>query len=153
MSIQVDPDKMRAIESGGYGFNGYIGGLPKVTYYTPDGRMIKAIAQIRGYVKRDKDGNVIETGSRDANLDKGWLPYKPQILKPFCSGCNEWHDTLGEIEECKAIQSARVAKAEVHARAEMFKESQDKDIKIDALEKQVNELKEMMQKFMEAQNR
>ena len=136
-----------AIERTGYGFGGDIGGLPRTTYYTPDGRVIKAIPSIREYVKKDKEGKVIGGGTRDANLDKGWLLSLPNrnVRKLFCQTCDRWHDTQAEVKACgqelkKFIdQMTRKAK----------KENTDKT---SSLEQQVAELKAMVSRLMEGKN-
>jgi len=135
------------LESNQFGFNGYIGGIRKVAYWTPDGRCLRAVPNIREYVIKDKDGKVIESGSRDANLDKGWLLQKPQVLKLFCQTCDGWHDTPAEIKKCEKVQKAKLAVFERRANAEMGKNMQDKDFRINALEGQIAELKEMMSRL------
>lgn len=84
-------DEIRKIED--------IGGQPKMTYWTPDGRSIRAMPDIHEYSKT-QNGKIVENGMRDANLDKGWLTTKPDILKPYCEGCDRWHDTQKEVDTC-----------------------------------------------------
>lgn len=146
--IKVSQDRMRAIEGAGYGLNGDIGGLQKNTYYTPDGRVIKTIPNMRERVKK-KDGKVIWSGIVDANLDRGWLTQPPQIKKPYCPGCDCWHDTQEEVDECVATVNAKARKAEETARGEIAKESQDKNLEINALRTEVEELKLMLKQLLE----
>ena len=136
-----------AIESSGYGLSGNIGGLPRQTYYTPDGRVIKAIPCLREYAKK-KNGKVIETGTRDANYDKGWLPVMPTELKLYCSGCDKWHDTQGEIDACISGQRAFIAKHEGLGRKEVAKEQIDKDIQITKLYDEIQQLKVKMEEVL-----
>jgi hypothetical protein len=143
---EIDKFKVTpAIEASGYGISGSIGGLPRTTYYTPDGRIMQAIPNIRDYVVKDKDGKVIRQGTRDGNLDKGWLLYKPQVLKPYCKGCDRWHDTMEEVQTCIAERKAYLDKMERWARKEIKKEPDTQ-----SLEKEVAELKALVKQLMEA---
>lgn len=130
-----------AIEASGYGISGDVGGLPRTTYYTPDGRVIKAIPSLREYVKK-KDGKVIESGTRDANLDRGWLLQKPTELKLYCSGCDMWHDTQEEVDAC-IVRKNKWVKA---LGKKAIKQNGDE---MDTLKKEVAELKEMLAKLLE----
>ena len=130
-----------AIKTVGFGLSGDIGGLPRSTYYTPDGRVLRAIAAWREYVVKDKEGNVTGSGTRDANLDKGWLLAPPAVLKPFCRGCDGWHETLAEVEQCSQKRAEFIAS--VVARA-----NQEKTDAIVDLERQVAELKALISKRM-----
>jgi len=56
-------------------------------------------------------------GTVDANLDRGWLMQPPQMLKPYCRGCDRWHDTQAEVDRCIATQEAKLAEAQNKARA------------------------------------
>lgn len=132
-----------AIESSGYGISGEIGGLPRQTYYTPDGRTIRAIPSLREYVKKD-NGKVVETGTRDANYDKGWLPTMPTELKPHCPHCGEWHDNEEEIDAC-AIRIKKQTEWGDRI-AKKFKKQESDDIT--GLKKEVAELKEMLEKAL-----
>ena len=130
-----------AIDQIGYGLSGDIGGLPKNTYYTPDGRVIRAIAAMREYVVKDKDGKVIGTGTRDANLDKGWLLTPPKELKPHCKTCDRWHDTLEEVEQCAQKQAEFIARVTRQAKDEQVDE-------VASLKSQVAELKALVSKLI-----
>ena len=133
-----------AIEASGYGLSGDIGGLRRTIYYTPDGRIVRALPQIREYVKRNKEGSVIENGTRDANLDKGWLLQMPEVKKLFCSSCDRWHDTRVEVEACKIQQDKMIGKMATKTK----KEETDKMI---ALEQKVIELTALVEKLLKAQ--
>lgn len=106
------------------------GGIPRQTYYRPDGVVVKAIAQMRNYVVKDKDGKITSQGTRDANLDNGWTLTKPANPKLTCEYCGRWHDTQAEIKKCKIQTQKRIALAEKQARAEMEQEEQSKDAQI-----------------------
>ena len=144
MNIKVDPITFQAIEAAGYGISGDIGGLRRTAYYTPDGRVIKAIPNMRDYVLKNKDGKVIDSGTRDGNLDRGWLLQMPQIKKLFCPSCDRWHDTQAEVKACKVTQDRMIAKMA----AKTKREETDKTVD---LEQQVAELKAMVEKLLEAQ--
>lgn len=147
--IKVTPE-IRAILSTesteSYGISGSIGGLPRTTYYTPDGRTIKTIPNIREYVKKDKDGHVIETGHRDTNLDKGWLLVKPTVLKLTCKHCGRWHDTPEEIEECGVKSKRFIEVATKKAKQEQSDENT-------ALKERVKDLEDKLNRLLEAQTR
>ncbi len=137
------------IERVGYGVKGNIGGLPRKTYYTPDGRVIKAIASDRNYRKL-VDG-VWEEGVRDANLDKGWLTSMPTELKPYCSGCDQWHDTDEEVNACIEKKKAQVKKWLAYdAKIRKQGNVQTDDTEINELKGQLEELKDMMAKLLAA---
>lgn len=92
-------NKKEMLENNGYVFTPPSGGQPRKTYYTPDGRIIKAIPSTREYQSKNDDGS-IDIGERDANYDKGWLDTMPAELKLYCKHCDKWHDTEQEIEDC-----------------------------------------------------
>ncbi len=133
-----------AIEASGYGVSGSIGGLPRQTYYTPDGRAVKAIPCLRDYVKKE-NGKVVESGQRDANYDKGWLPVMPTELKPHCPHCDEWHDNQEEIDACADTIQERKEWGDRLARK--FRKEEHEDI--DTLKNELTELKEMVKKLTE----
>jgi len=139
MAIEVTEQKKIELEAAGYGLNGYIGGLPRKTYYTPDGRVIKAIPSVREYVLK-RDGKVIEKGVRDANLDKGWLETKPAVLKPYCKGCDRWHDTEAEIAGCIMHTKAFIDSEEAKAKKQEVDEMDD-------LRTEIAELRELVKKL------
>jgi len=133
-----------AIKVAGYGLSGDFGGLPRQTYYTPDGRVIKAIPCMREYAKKE-NGKVIETGVRDANYDRGWLPVMPTELKPHCPHCGEWHEAQEEINDC----AVRIRKRNEWGNrlAKRYKKEEHEDI--DSLRNEVAELKDMLKKVLE----
>lgn len=117
---------------------GSIGGQPKSTYWTPDGRVIRAMPDIHEYLYKG------ENGLRDANLDKGWLLQKPSELKLYCPHCDYWHDTEGEIKGCKLKHTALIAKHTKKAKKELGGLD-----RIDKLEKDMGEIKDLLKKLLE----
>jgi hypothetical protein len=146
--MQIKESSKADIEKAGYGITDYFGGVPKQTYYTPDGRMIIAIPQMREF-NRQKGGRVVGSGTRDANLDKGWLLSKPTVLKPYCKGCDRWHDTQDEVTTCVKKQKIYLDRMNQLAKKELVKDQQAKDSTIENLSKEVNELKDMVKKLLE----
>jgi len=116
-----------------------VGGTPRTRYWTPDGREKIAIACMRGF-NRIEDGKVVESGVRDANLDKGWLPYKPEILKPYCPNCDKWHDTKKEVTECGVKKKAHDTAWEKKA----VKMKKDESSDFNKVKEEVTELKSDM---------
>ena len=145
--MAIETATNESIEKAGYGIRGHIGGLPRRIYYTPDGREIRAIASWRTY--RKKNGTAWEEGVRDANLDKGWLLEPPRESKPYCAGCDNWHDTEEEVKKCISDKKARAKRWEAKARKESQKEDTDNNHQIDDLKAELGELKEMVAKLLE----
>ena len=77
----LSPGVRAQLESTGVAITPVTGGAKKTRYWTPDGREILAVPSMRTWVKR-KDGKVVDSGIRDANLDQGWLLQKPARPKP-----------------------------------------------------------------------
>ncbi len=130
------------VQATGFGLSGDIGGLPRTTYYTPDGRVISTIPNIREFVRRDKDGKVIATGVRDANLDKGWLLTPPKTKKKYCPGCDAWHDNQKQIDAC-------ILKSERFIEMSTKKVQQEQVNKEAELTKRIADLEAKLNKFME----
>ncbi len=126
------------LESQGVTLSGTTGGIKKKRYWLPDGNEIMAAPSIRGYIKK-RDGKIIESGDRDANLDKGWLLSPPAELKLYCEGCDKWHDTQKEITDCIAKKKAFDARWNKHAKKMRREEGGD-----DELREEVAELKSDM---------
>ena len=123
---------------------GDIGGQPKMTYWTPDGRMVRAMPDMHEY-SRTQNGKVVENGIRDANLDKGWLLQKPDVLKPYCEGCDRWHDTQKEINSCIKKKELLTAKHAKKAQKELGVEGANR---IETLESDMADLKKMMKQLI-----
>jgi hypothetical protein len=134
------------LEREGFAKTGDFGGQPKITYWTPDGRQIRAMPDMHEYARKDAKGKVIESGLRDANLDKGWLTSKPQILQKYCPGCDKWHQTDVEVKECIRKKNALVSKHSKIAKKEL---KQSDDSRLDKLESDMGELKDMFKQLME----
>jgi len=126
------------------------GGIPRTTYWTPDGRTIQSIPSWREFRAKDAEGNVTGSGVRDANLDKGWLPYPPQDPKPYCAGCDKWHDTEEEVIVCIADKQEKAAKWEEWARREKQQESKDQQNDVENLRVEVLELKGTVYELIKA---
>ena len=146
------------IESFGYGLSGYVGGIRRTTYWTPDGRSFQAIPSIRDY-QIVKDGKVIETGQRDANLDKGWLLAKPTVLKIHCLFCDGYHDNQTQVDACEvmakklkaerqSVIDAEIAKDKAERDSEVNKQIAERDKKITFLESQLVKLTKMVEGIM-----
>ncbi len=147
--IAVSMKQMQAIEQSGYGMNGMIGGLPRKTYYTPDGRTIRAIPATRTYVIKNAAGQVIESGERDANYDKGWLPIMPDAKKPYCPSCDRWHDTAAQVRKCKAEKAKMLEAAEAKARKELGEQQgEPPSDRLVALEQKVDKLTELFERML-----
>ncbi|MAH50458.1 hypothetical protein CMI37_31845 [Candidatus Pacearchaeota archaeon] len=126
------------------------GGIPRTMYYTPDGREIEAIPSWRGYHRKDKEGNVIGSGTRDANLDKGWALVPPKDPLPYCAGCDKWHDTQEEVTVCIAKKEERVKKWEEYAKKERAEEEETQRKETEELRTEVLELKGMIYELTQA---
>lgn len=134
----------------GYGVSGEIGGIGRQTYYTPDGRRIRAIPAIRDYVMKDDKGKVIESGTRDANYDKGWLPIMPKDPVPYCTGCDNWHDTQEEVDACISEKKDKAEKWEVYAKKQQKGEAMEQAKDVEDLRVEVLELKGMIHDLTKA---
>ncbi len=120
------------------------GGLPRNTYWTPDGRRIEAIPSMRTFNQKDEEGNVIGSGTRDANLDKGWLLAPPSDPKPYCAGCDNWHDTEEEVTLCIAMKEVETKKWEDHARSQRASQDASQGKEIENLKDDMLEMKGMI---------
>ena len=122
-----------------------IGGQPVQTYWTPDGRMMKAMPDIHEFAKKDKAGKVVSQGTRDANLDKGWLQSKPLVLKLYCPACDKWHDTPVEVKVCIVKKKAFQARWDKAAKKEVGKDGTER---LDKVESDVSEIKDMLRQLL-----
>lgn len=105
MKRELSAEVRAQLELTGVAMVEVIGGTKKTRYWTPDGREILAVPSMRNWVKK-KDGKVIDSGIRDANLDGGWLLQPPTEPKLRCYFCDRWHDTQKEIDACGAKKKA-----------------------------------------------
>lgn len=120
---------------------GDIGGQPKITYWTPDGRVIRSMPDMHEYSRTNGGGKVVESGIRDANLDRGWLLQKPNELKLYCLHCDQWHDTQKEITECGRKKKTFVAKSVREAK-------KNGDDRISSLENDMTEIKSLLKQLI-----
>ena len=116
---------------------GDVGGQPKQTYFTPDGRQIRSMPDMHEYTYKG------EGGIRDANLDKGWLLQKPTELKLYCPNCDEWHDTKKEVEDCGIKRDSLIAKHTKEAKKELG------DDKYEKMSAEIDELKKLVKQLLE----
>lgn len=127
-----------------------IGGIPRQTYWTPDGRKVQGIASWREYNLKDDEGNVTGSGVRDANLDKGWLLQPPTEKKPYCAGCDKWHDTEEEVIKCIAEREESTRKWEERARKEKEGEAMAQGKEMEEMRTEMLELKGMVHELTQA---
>jgi len=122
------------------------GGAQKKQYWTPDGRILFLVPQIRQFVRKDKDGNVIASGTRDANMDKGYLSHPPSEAekKVFCRWCDTWHDTQVEVEACQIANKKIEAQREAMARQELANQTIEKDNEISKLNSRIEQLEKLI---------
>ncbi len=148
--MTVTEQKQEEIKRSGYGISGDIGGIGKQTYYTPDGRRIRAVPSERDYVLKDKDGKVIESGIRDANYDKGWLPIMPRNPAPHCDGCDNWHSTEEEVSICIAKRRDDAEKWEKWAKEKQKGEAFEQGKEMESMRIEMLELKGMVHELTQA---
>lgn len=117
---------------------------PKQIYWTPDGRKLILAPLWRTWVKRDAKGIEIESGVRDANLDKGFLLTKPTELKLYCPHCDYWHNTETEIKECGRKRAAFIKKVTKKAKKEI---PQNGDGRLEKLEQDMAEIKSLLKRI------
>ncbi len=132
------------LEDQGYARTGEIGGAPKLSYWTPDGRVIKALPSMHAYAKKI-DGKMVNQGVRDANLDNGWLTSKPTELQLRCYYCDKWHPTEEEVEACGDKKKASEAKFTKQAKEELKSEDTDR---IGKLETDMSEIKNLLKQLV-----
>ena len=129
------------------------GGPQKRRYYTPAGEEVYSLPSWREFVRKDSDGRILEQGTRDANLDKGWSLSLPTELKVACSGCGKWHDTDGEVDACIDTRTAQMAqwqKEDAAARAEQ--NNADVEGRLDKLEEGLSDIKSLLQRALGAKD-
>ena len=132
----------------GYGKTGDIGGQPKQAYWTPDGRKIKAMPDVHEYTRGN--GTKIETGTRDANLDKGWLLAKPEKFQLHCPHCDQWHPTQEEIDGCRRKKQNFDARWSKKARKEYGHENAGVKVELSGLKKDMVDLKKTVESLVNA---
>ena len=97
--MAINSTKQEAARTGA-AVSGVWGGPQKQRYYTPTGEEVYSIPSWREFTRKGPDGKILEQGTRDANLDKGWSLSLPTELKVACPGCSKWHDTQEEVDAC-----------------------------------------------------
>jgi uncharacterized Zn finger protein (UPF0148 family) len=70
---------------------------------------------------------------------------KPEHPKPYCAGCDRWHNTQEEVDNCIKEKKKREKVWERKARAELKKTQVEKDKKIAELEKKIDKLTKLME--------
>ena len=150
--MAINSTKQEAARTGA-AVSGVWGGPQKQRYYTPTGEEVYSIPSWREFNRKGPDGKILEQGTRDANLDKGWSLSLPTELKVACSGCGKWHDTEEEVNACIETRSAQVArwqKEDDNARAE--KNNADVEGRLDKLEEGLSDIKDLLQQALGAKN-
>lgn len=153
MNTKLSAEVAQDLELQGYAVVADIGGQKKTKYWTPDGREVFAIPSIRTYVRRDAQKKVISEGTRDANLDNGWLTSPPPDPKIRCFTCDKWHDTEKELENCR--KSREVFDAKHMKKAKEMVKAQDGEVgdlktEMNGLKEEVVQLKDMLKTFLES---
>ena len=129
------------------------GGPQKQRYYTPTGEEVFSIPSWREFIRKGPDGKIVEQGTRDANLDKGWSLSLPTELKVACPGCSKWHDTEEEVDACVEKKAVLVAQWERKA-LEQQPQGQDTDIedRLGKLEEGLSDIKTLLQQALGGKN-
>ena len=150
--MAVNSTKQEAARTGA-AVGGIWGGPQKQRYYTPTGEEVYSIPSWREFTRKGPDGRVLEQGTRDANLDKGWSLSLPTELKVACAGCGKWHDTDGEVDDCIDTRTAQMAqwqKEDAAARAEQ--NNADVEGRLDKLEEGLSDIKSLLQRALGAKD-
>ena len=146
--MAVNSTKQEAARTGAAVSGGW-GGPQKQRYYTPTGEEVYSIPSWREFVRKNSDGKILEQGTRDANLDKGWSLSLPTELKVACPGCSKWHDTAKEVDACVDKKAEVTAQWERKA-LEQQPQSQDADTegRLDKLEEGLSDIKALLQQAL-----
>ena len=110
--------------------------IPRNRYYTPDGREELKIPQHR----TRSDGVVY-----DLFLAQGYTLTPPANPKPYCAGCDKWHDTEEEVNACVGKKRKFAEAMQEKAERELGKEQRSKDNTIANLEAKVDKLTKLME--------
>ena len=110
--------------------------LPRNRYYTPDGREEYKIPQ-----QRERSDGVIY----DVFLAQGYTLTPPANPKPYCSGCDKWHDTQEEVDACVGKKKKFADAMQRKAEGELAKEHKGKDKEIADLTAKVDKLTKLME--------
>ena len=150
--MAVNSTKQEAARTGA-AVSGVWGGPQKKRYYTPTGEEVYSLPSWREFVRKDSDGRILEQGTRDANLDKGWSLSLPTELKVACPGCSKWHATAKEVDACVDKQAEVAAQWERKA-LEQQPQSQDADMedRLGKLEEGLSDIKALLQQALGVKN-
>ena len=132
----LSPEVKEQLATSGAAMSQMPSGIPKTRYFTPDGREEWKVPQ-----HRIRQGGQVY----DIFLDMGYSLTKPEHLKPYCSGCDRWHDTQIEVDKCVKEKKKNERSWERKANAEFKKEQKQKDDKIAELEKKIDKFMKAME--------
>lgn len=110
--------------------------IPRQRYYTPDGREEWKIPQHR----ERQDGYIY-----DVFIAQGYTYAPPLNPKLYCAGCDKWHDTQEEVDECVGKKKQFATLMQKRAEQDLTKEQRGKDKTIADLEAKVDKLTELME--------
>ena len=110
--------------------------IPRNRYYTPDGREELKIPQ-----QRERSDGVIY----DVFLAQGYTLVPPANPKPYCSGCDRWHDTEEEVWACTEAKRRFASSMQRKAERDWGKEQRGKDKEIAGLTAKVDKLTKLME--------
>ena len=110
--------------------------IPRNRYYTPDGREEFKIPQ-----QRERSDGVIY----DVFLAQGYTLVPPVNPKPYCKGCDKWHDTEEEVWACTEAKRRFASSMNRKAELELGKEQRSKDKEIADLTAKVDKLTKLME--------
>ena len=146
--MAVNSTKQEAARTGA-AVSGVWGGPQKQRYYTPTGEEVYSIPSWREFVRKNSDGKILEQGTRDANLDKGWSLSLPTELKVACPGCSKWHDTAKEVDAC-VDKKAEVAAQWERKALEQQPQGQDAEVedRLGKLEEGLSDIKTLLQQAL-----
>jgi hypothetical protein len=154
LATKVSQDTQRELASSGAALGQVWGGPQRTRYYTPWGEEVLAIPSMRDWVRKDAGGRVVESGTRDANLDKGWTLGPPTEPKQHCAGCDAWHTTEEEAAACVVAKAAVTEAWEKKARQMRAKErggvvESDASDRLDQLEEGQARIEGLLVKLLE----
>ena len=124
------------------------GGQPKQRYWTPDGRLIMMMPDMREFTRTDQAGKILDSGIRDANYDKGWWHQKRTELKLYCPHCDLWHDTQQEITKCQRRKKAFDDKWSKRAKQENKQNGETNDDRLSKVESDIGEIKQLLRNLV-----
>jgi len=110
--------------------------IPRTRYYTPDGREEWKIPQ-----RRERQDGVVY----DIFIAEGYTLIPPMNPKPYCSGCDKWHDTQEEVDTCVEKKRNFAEVMQRRAEQDLAKEQKGKDKTIADLEAKVDKLTKLME--------